>query len=170
MSMIEVVGVLLALAGGGVALLLLLFGLPGPWLLLALACVYAWASAFAQVGWGLLAWLTGLALAGEGLELWLSARATAALRPSWRVSIGAIAGSLIGALFGAPFLLGLGALLGALLGAFVGAGAAAASEGGSRDEIWATGVAALRGRFAGFVMKVALVVAMSASWLVAMFR
>lgn len=137
----------------------LLFGFPGTFIIVAVALVYAWATGFAAITWSTLGWLIGLALVGEAIEL-VAAAGGAGERPSRRVAIAAIAGGFVGGIIGLPILFGLGALLGALVGAFVGAAMAAASEGGSVDRSFRAGVAALRGRLLGFVLKTSLAVVM----------
>jgi uncharacterized protein YqgC (DUF456 family) len=138
----------------------LLLGLPGTFVILGAALVYAWATDFAVVHWGTLLWLSGLALVAEGIEFLAAARAPAGARPSRRVAVAAILGALIGGIVGAPFFFGLGSLLGAFAGAFAGAALAAASQGRSLDDSLRTGLAALRGRLLGFVVKSAIAVAM----------
>jgi uncharacterized protein YqgC (DUF456 family) len=138
----------------------LLFGLPGTFVILAAALVYAWATDFAVVQWGTILWMGGLALLAEGIEFVAAARAPAGTRPSRRVALAAIVGALIGGIAGTPFLFGIGSLLGAFAGAFAGAALATASQGGTMSESVRTGFAALRGRLLGFVVKSAIAVAM----------
>lgn len=142
------------------ALLSLIFGLPGTFLIVATAVVYAWATGFAAVHWSTIGWLTVLAFIGEGIEFAASAVGAAGTRPSRRVSLSAIGGALVGGIVGTPFLFGIGSLLGALAGAFAGAAVAVASEGGSLGAAFTTGLAALRGRLLGFVLKTAIAVVM----------
>ena len=149
---------LLAVCLGG--LLALVLGLPGTFIILGAAFVYAWLGGFAGVTWATLGWLLLLAVIGEGLEFFAAAAGAARERPSLRVTVGAIVGGLIGGLIGTPILFGVGSLLGALAGAFVGAALAVASEGGDARSALSTGFAALRGRFLGFVLKTAVAMVM----------
>lgn len=142
------------------ALASLLFGLPGTFLIVVAALVYAWATSFSAVQWSTIVWLGLLALVGEGIEFVASGVGAAGARPSRRVSVAALAGGLVGGLVGTPFLFGIGSLLGALLGAFAGAALAVASEGGSLGSAFTTGLAASRGRLLGFVLKSAIAVVM----------
>lgn len=141
------------------ALFSLLFGLPGTFIILGAASIYAWATAFTTIGWSTLGWLLVLAIVGEAIEL-LAAAGGSGQRPSRRVAIAAICGGIAGGLIGTPILFGIGSLLGALAGAFTGAALAAASEGGSIDHSFRAGLAALRGRLLGFVLKASLAVVM----------
>lgn len=162
-------GVSLAAIGAMVAFALLVLGFPGTWLFLLLALAFAWWTGFAWVGTTSLAVLAALAVAGEVLEFWLGASAAARVRPSWKVAAGAIFGGLVGGLLGAPLLFGLGALLGALAGTFAGAALAVAWEGGSVEEMWRTGLAAMRGRWWGFLAKLVTLCTMVAAFVAALF-
>jgi hypothetical protein len=159
-ALLHVVGVILLFAGCLAALFALAFGIPGTFLIVGVALVYAWATGFAAVQWSTIGWLTLLAVVGEGVELAASGAAAAGQRPSRRVTAGALLGGLAGGLIGAPFLFGFGALLGALLGAFAGAALAVGSEGGTLVDSFRTGLAAMKGRLIGFVLKAALAVVM----------
>jgi uncharacterized protein len=156
----HVLGLLLLFGGCLLALASLVFGLPGTFLIVGAAILYAWATGFAAVHWSTIGWLTVLAVIGEGVELISTTAATAAARPSWRVHAGALAGALAGAIVGAPLFFGVGALLGALAGAFAGAALAVKLEGGTLGDSVATGFAALKGRLLGFVVKVAIAAVM----------
>jgi uncharacterized protein len=142
------------------ALASLIFGLPGTFLIVLAALVYAWATGFAAVQWTTILWLLLLALVGEGIEFFAGAAGAAGDRPSRRVTLCVLIGGFSGGLIGAPFLFGVGSLLGALLGAFVSAVLAVASEGGDTGTALATGWAAMRGRLLGFVLKASIAVAM----------
>lgn len=143
-----------------VALASLVFGLPGTFLIVAAALVYAWATGFAAVQWSTVGWLLLLALIGEGVELVAGSVSAAGTRPSRRVTIAVLAGGFVGGLVGTPFLFGIGSLIGALIGAFGGAALAVASEGGSVGSALTTGLAAMRGRLLGFVLKASIAVVM----------
>lgn len=143
-----------------VALASLVFGLPGTFLIVAAALVYAWATGFAAVQWSTIGWLLLLALIGEGVELVAGSVSAAGARPSRRVTIAVLAGGFVGGIVGTPFLFGIGSLIGALIGAFGGAALAVASEGGSMGSALTTGFAAMRGRLLGFVLKASIAVVM----------
>lgn len=142
-------------------LISLLFGVPGTFLIVGAALVYAWATGFTAVQWSTIGWLLLLAVIAEAIEF-ASAALTAApgARPSRRVTVAALAGGIVGGILGVPFLLGVGALLGALAGAFTGAALAVGSQGGSTRDALVTGLAAMRGRLLGFVLKSAVAAVM----------
>jgi hypothetical protein len=149
------------------ALLTLVLGLPGTFMIVLIGGVYGWATGFAEVTVGTIAGLFGLALLAEAVELASVARGGGdpARKPSLRITIAAIAGAIVGAIFGAPLFFGIGALFGAFAGAFAGAALAAVSEGHDRDTAVHHGMQALRGRVLGFVVKSAIATAMTV-WLI----
>jgi hypothetical protein len=61
---------------------------------------------------------------------------------------------------GAPIWFGIGARHGALAGAFAGAALAVVSLGGQTSDAVRSGLTAMRGRFAGFLVKLAISVVM----------
>jgi hypothetical protein len=162
-SVVHALGVVLLFGACLIAIISLVLGFPGTFVILGAAVVYAWATDFAAVRWSTIGWLTILAVAGEAIEFLASGVGAAAADvgpPSRRVWISALTGGFIGGLVGTPFLFGVGALLGALAGAFAGAAFAVASQGGTLRSALETGMAALRGRLLGFVVKAALAVVM----------
>ena len=159
-TVLHVLGLVLLFLGCLLALFSLIVGLPGTFLIVGAALLYAWATGFAAVQWSTIGWLALLAVIGEGVELLASSAAAAGAQPSRRATVGALVGALAGGIGGAPFLFGVGALLGALLGAFAGASLAVRSEGGTVGESVTTGLAAMKGRLLGFVLKAALAVVM----------
>src|SRR3954465_578231 len=111
-----------------------LVGLPGNWLIVAAAVVYAWLGpqdTRAALGWPTLGVLAGLAVVGEVSEFAAGAAGVKRLGGSWLGAIMALVGSVGGAVTGAvvgipvpvvgPLLAallfgGLGALVGAVVG------------------------------------------------------
>lgn len=143
-----------------VGVISLVLGLPGTWLIVATALVYAWATGFAAVQWSTVGWLVLLASAAEIAELVSGSAIVAGSRPSLRVTLAVLIGSFAGGLIGMPFFFGVGSLLGALAGAFAGGALAVSSQGGSAVEALQTGYAALRGRLLGFALKTAIALVM----------
>jgi hypothetical protein len=143
-----------------IALASLVIGLPGTFLIVAAALGYGWLTGFVAVTWTTLAWLLGLAVIGELLELLSSAAGSSTERPSRRTAGWALGGGIVGGIAGTPFLFGIGSLLGALAGAFGGAALAVTSQGGDTRAALRSGLTAMRGRFLGFVAKLAIAVVM----------
>lgn len=163
-----VAGMLIAIAGTAAGLALLILALPGTWLFWLAAALFAWWTGFLVVGGWTVLGLFALATAGELLEFYLGVSSAARSRPSWRVLVCTLLGGVVGAMLGAPLLFGLGALPGALLGTFAGAALGVAWEGGAVREMWATGVAAMRGRWRGFLAKLIALCTMGVVFLIAL--
>jgi hypothetical protein len=159
-SFLPILGLLALFSFCLLALGSLLFGLPGTFLIVAAALTYGWATDFVAVDWSTIGWLAGLAVLGEGIEFFAATASATSERPSWRVTVFVLAGGIAGGIIGTPLLFGIGSLLGALAGAFAGAALAVRSEGGSVESAVGTGLAAMRGRFLGFVLKSAIAVVM----------
>jgi len=154
-------------------LLLVLFGLPGNWLMVLSTCLFAWWQWDQRVfsGWTLVA-ITALALLGELIEFlagMLGARGSGA---SWRASIAAVFGAILGAVLG-TFVIPV-PLLGAVIGASIGAGLAVwateAARGEAAEHSLRRGVGAGVGQFFGTAGKIMLglviwlVIAIAAFW------
>jgi uncharacterized protein YqgC (DUF456 family) len=106
---------------GGAVLLLNAVGLPGNWILLSLALLYAFLTDFQQLGWIAVALMGALAIAGELLELGVGAVYTAKRGATRRAVLGSFLGGIAGALLAAPLVPPFGSMLGAFAGSFMGA-------------------------------------------------
>jgi len=159
-----------ALLGLG-CLLLVVIGLPGTWVLLALAFGLELVDAFLlpgdtaeTFGWELLAACAGLALVGEGIEALAGVAGARFGGGTRRGMVGAFLGGIAGAIFLTPLLpipvVGtlLGAMLGAFLGAFVGEATGPAARG--RDHNLRAALGAAVGKLGGTVAKLAIGVVM----------
>ncbi len=157
-----ILGATMLLAVCLAGLVSLVFGLPGTFVIALAALVYAWATGFTTMTWTTPVWLFGLAIAGEVIELLVTGAAAGAAsqQQSRRVNIATIVGAIIGGIVGTPFLFGVGSLIGAMLGAFAGAALAVSSDGGTWQHSMRVGLAALRGKFFGFVVKAAIAATM----------
>ena len=112
------IGFFLVMAGG---ILVIPFGLPGGWIILADAFVYALATGFQKITWPILGILLAMALVAEGVELLSGIWGAKRYGASRRAIAGAIAGAILGAILMSPLLFLVGAMIGAFLGAFAGA-------------------------------------------------
>jgi len=152
---------------------LVVFGLPGNWLIVILTCLFTWwrwdDSVFSI--YTLIAILV-LAVLGELVEFFGSMHGAKRAGASWLGSISAIAGAITGAILG-TFLIPMpffGTLLGACLGAGLCAWGFEFSRGKKMQESVRYGVGAGFGRFLGTTMKFALgiviwlIVAVAAFW------
>ncbi len=97
-----------------------IFGLPGNWLLAALAGVWAWLHPEGNLTWWLVGGLFAMAAVAEVAEFLLQAWSAKRFGATGQGNWGGIIGAIIGAVMGAPLFFGLGALPGALIGAYVG--------------------------------------------------
>lgn len=156
----HVAGLMLLALGCAVGLASLVFGLPGTFVILGSAILYAWLTGFAAVTWATIGWLAGLSLVGEALEFFSGVVGSGSERPSRRTMIWTLAGGVIGGVVGTPFFFGVGSLIGALVGAFFGAALAVRSEGADSRTALRSGLVAMRGRLLGFVAKLAIAVVM----------
>jgi hypothetical protein len=121
------VAVLVTLAGAA-SLFLVVIGLPGTWLFLALALAielldHLWLDGERTVtfSWWLLAACTLFALVGEGLEFLAGALGAKHGGASRRGMVFAVVGGVLGGIAGTPFGLVIGAFVGATVGTFLGA-------------------------------------------------
>jgi len=155
-------GIIALIGASTAALASLVIGLPGTFIMVAIALFYALTTGFASVTWATIAILLALAVAGELLEFASTVSSNSGPSPSRRVSLAALVGGVVGGILGLPLLFGLGSLLGALCGAFAGAALAAGFEGHDLASALSYGRGAMRGRLLGFVAKVAVGVCMVA--------
>jgi len=152
--------------------MLTLLSLPGNWLMVAVAAVYAYVvppDSPTALGWPTVAVLACLAAVGELIEFLAGALGVAAAGGTRRGAVLALAGSFAGAILG--IVLGLpipliGPLLAALL--FAGLGALAGgllgelSAGKNLDASWRIGKAAFWGRLVGTLGKATVGAVMAA--------
>jgi uncharacterized protein YqgC (DUF456 family) len=156
----------LLVVASGMAWLLTLFTLPGNWLIVAAAAVFAWLlpeDAGRGIGWTTVAVLAGLALLGEIVEFGAGAAGAAKQGASRRAIglsiIGAMVGSILGLTIGLPIpILGsfVMAVLGGAAGAFVGAYLGETWKGRSEVDRMAAGRGAFAGRLWGTAGKLAV--------------
>ena len=140
-------------------LFLVLFGLPGNWLIIISTMLFAWRYAEAGVfsGWTLVV-ITVLASLGEVVEFLAAATGAKSSGASLLGSAAAIAGAVIGAAVGTfsiPIPL-IGTLIGACCGAAIAASAVGLIKGDKADEFLRHGIGAGTGEFLGITSKLAL--------------
>lgn len=142
---------------------LTLFGLPGNWLILGVASLFAYLvpnMGGRGISWNVVAVLAGLALLGELLEFAAGAAGMAkggSKRGAVLAVIGSMIGGIAGAVVGIPIpLLGslVGVLLFASLGAMAGAIAGERWKGSALGNSLEIGKAAFWGRLFGSLAKV----------------
>lgn len=152
--------VVAVLAGWG----LTVFSLPGNWVIVVSAALYAWLGpadpSRLALGLGVVLTLAALATLGEIVEFaagaWGAVKAGASRRAAALALVGSLAGSVLGMFVGLPIPV-VGSIVAALL--FASLGAAAGAIGGEVwagkevDESWGVGGAAFLGRLCGTLGK-----------------
>ena len=154
-------------------LLLVVFGLPGNWLIVISTALFAWwrwdDAVFSICT---LIFITALAVLGELVEFFGGMAGAKRAGAGWRGSIGALLGAVTGAILGTfliPVLL-LGTLIGACIGAGIGAWGFELLAGRKSEESIRSALGAGFGEFLGITSKFALgiliwlIVAVAAFW------
>ena len=146
---------LLLICGGGICWLTNLFSLPGNWILLGMAALFAWLASETGdhgISWTTVGIMAGLAVLGEVIEFFAGAAGAAKQGASRRSIvfslIGGMAGSIGGAIVGFPVPV-IGPVIAALLGGAGGAFAGAYLGEKSIERPHSESMAVARGAFAG---------------------
>lgn len=149
----------LLIAALGTGWVLTLLAMPGNWLVVAAAVVYAWLgpqTGILQIQWKTVVVLVVLAVVGEILEFATGVVGTRRAGGSKRSAVYSLVGSLIGAIGGATVGIpipvvgsAIGAVVGGAVGAFGGAAYAEHSLGLGTDQSMKVGKAAFWGRLLG---------------------
>lgn len=152
------------------SLILIVFGLPGLWVMIAAAVCFKILVPGHPIGWFTVAAITFLAVCAEVFEFTLTGRYARKYGGSRRAGWGAIIGGFIGMMVGIPVPI-IGSVIGAFAGSFAGAFIAELS-GGQSGTAGATRVAtgALVGRVVATALKIGIGCAMAAWILVAAWR
>jgi uncharacterized protein YqgC (DUF456 family) len=154
-------------------LLLVLFALPGNWLMLVLTCLFAWwrweegvFSIYTLIAIGILATL------GELFEFFGGMGGARKAGARWFGAFGALLGAIIGAVvctFLIPILM-LGTVIGACVGAGIGALVFEMAAGRRMEESARSGLGASLGELVGITIKISLgfviwvIIAFAAFW------
>lgn len=146
---------LLLFAVAFVGLFLTAIGLPGTWLLLAVATIAKLSVPEMSMAWWPI-W-TGFVLAfiAEGIEFLLASSYARKYGGSERAGWGALIGGVAGAFVGFPVPL-IGPLIGAVVGTFIGALVAEYSATGAQGDAGRVAWGAMLGRVMATVVKVGL--------------
>lgn len=155
----QITAIVLLLLAVGVGWLLTLLAMPGNWLMVGAAALYAWLgpqSGVTQISWKTVAAMTALAVLGEIAEFLAGVVGARRAGGSSRAAVYSLIGSLIGAIGGATAgipipVLGsaIGAVVGGALGAFGGAALAEHTLGEHMQQSMKVGQAAFWGRLLG---------------------
>jgi uncharacterized protein len=152
------------------SLVMIVFGLPGLWVMIASAVCYRILLPDQPISWFSIAGITVLAIVAEVFEFTLTGRYARKYGGSRRAGWGAIIGGFVGMMVGIPVPI-IGSVIGAFAGSFVGAFIAELS-GGQSNTAGATKVetGALVGRVVATALKVGIGCAIAAWILVAAWQ
>ncbi len=158
-----VIGYIFFFAIMAAALAVIIVGLPGAWIILIEALVFALVTDFDKgIGWYDLLALLALAGTGELLEFLITARGAQKEGGSWKSMLAAIVGGIVGALVVNGFIPVIGAVLGAFLGAYAGAYLQTYLEHRDKERARQIALGAFKGRIGGALSKISVGVAMVA--------
>lgn len=135
-------------------------GLPGTFLIVLNAFVFAVVTHFTQISWGFLGILFFIAVLLEGFEFLIGAATAGKYGASKKGMLGAIIGGFVGAVWGTPVMPVIGTLLGAFLGSFAGAALFEYLATRELEKSLHVGFGAFLGSVGGKLMKIAAAVAM----------
>ncbi len=160
MIILEILGHILfwiVMLGG---ILLIPFGLPGTFVIVANALILGWLTDFAEVTWKFLGLLLLIAVVMEVIEFFIGAATAGKYGASKLGMFGAIVGGFVGAIWGTGIVPLLGTLLGAFAGAFTGATLFEYINTKDFDKSLRVGFGAFLGTVGGKLTKIAVAVAM----------
>lgn len=151
------------------SLVLIVFGMPGLWVMIAAAVGYRILVPGQPIGWFTIICITLLAVAAEVLEFTLAGRYARKYGGSRRAGWGAIIGGVIGAFMGVPIPI-VGSVIGAFAGSFAGAFIAELSGGRPGGEATRVATGALIGRAVSTALKIGVGCTITAWILVAAWQ
>jgi uncharacterized protein YqgC (DUF456 family) len=136
-------------------ILIIPIGLPGTFLILGSALLFALATGFATISWGVLAVLLAIAVVAEVVEFVLGAAAAKRFGGSNTAMAGAIIGGFVGAVWATPFFPVVGTVIGAFAGCFAGAALFEYFGSGDLQKSIQVGTGAFLGAVGGKLTKIA---------------
>jgi uncharacterized protein YqgC (DUF456 family) len=163
LSVLSIIGLVFFFLVMALALLSHLLGLPGNWVILAEALVYALITHFNKgIGWYDLLALALMAGAGELAEFIITAYGAQKFGASKKAVAGALVGGLVGAILVNMVLPLIGAVIGAFLGVYLGAFLITYYLEKDLAKARNSGLGAFMGRIGAVLVKGSLGVAMAA--------
>ena len=132
-----------------------IMGLPGLWLIVLAAMLYAWGFGFALIGTWTLLVVFALAVVAEIIEFVAGAAGSKSAGGSKRGMAGAIAGGLVGGIVGSVMIPVpiVGTIVGSVAGTFVGAYVVELGVGRSHGDSLYISAGAAKGRIWGMIWK-----------------
>ncbi len=160
MAALEIAGLVIFFLIIAAGMIMILFSLPGCWIILADAIIYGLITRFQEVNLWVLLLLLFVATAAEGLEFLAGVYGTKYYGASRRGIIGAIIGAILGAILMSPLLFLIGAVIGAFIGAFLGASIVEYLNDRNYKRAIRAGMGAFLGKLGGILAKEIAAVAM----------
>jgi uncharacterized protein YqgC (DUF456 family) len=151
-------GILLLLCLGGIFVTLL--GLPGLWVMVLAALVYAWYTSFTYVGLWTLVILTAIAGVAELIEFLAGSAGAKKAGGSRRAAWGALIGGILGAILLTIPVPIIGTTIGLCIGVFVGALIGEMSVRDDAAHSIRVGIAATKARIYAIIIKLLFSIAM----------
>lgn len=161
MIQMEIVGMVVFTAVLFLGIISPFFGLPGTFIIVADALVYALINRFQKITVSLLVLLLGLAVAGEIFEFFSNIFGAKHYGASRLGLIGSFLGGIVGIFVGNSLLPVLGPLLGGLVGAFAGAFLFELFRKEGSKRAVSAGLGAFLGRIAAISVKVFITIIMT---------
>lgn len=152
--------ILLLLCLGGIFITLL--GLPGLWVMVVSALLYAWYTHFAYVGWWTLVSLALIAAVAEVIEFVAGSAGAKKAGGSRRAAWGALIGGILGAILLTIPVPVIGTTIGLCIGVFVGALMGEITLRDDAAHSIRVGIAATKARIYAIIVKLLFSVAMLA--------
>jgi len=143
--------ILLLAALGGIFLTLL--ALPGLWVMIAAAILYAWYTAGQYISWWTIAIMAALALVAELIEFFGGSRGAKKAGGSKRAAWGALIGGIVGAIVLTISVPIIGTTIGLCIGVFAGALIGEMTVRREGDHLMRVGFAAAKAQVIAIVIK-----------------
>lgn len=137
------------------SLVMIVFGFPGLWVMIAAAAGYTILDPSRPISWFSIAGIVILAVIAEVLEFSLAGKYARKYGGSRRAGWGAIIGGMVGAFAGVPIPI-IGSVIGAFVGSFAGALIAELSRGTASGDATKVATGALIGRLVATALKVGI--------------
>ena len=120
MELMNMIGFILFYVAMGIGAIMILFGLPGIWVIWISIAIFAFAANFNTTDWHVVVLTLIMALLGEVIEFFVGVVGSKKLQVSNGAIVASIIGGIIGAVIGFPIFL-IGSILGMFAGVFLGA-------------------------------------------------
>ena len=158
----EIIGWIVFVLFWLIGIIIIPFGLPGTFVIVIDALIFAWLTNFQPITWKFLGILLGLSIVVELIEFFLGAAAAKRYGSSKWGMWGAIMGGFFGAFLATPFSPILGTIFGAFVGAFLGAFVFEYIRDSDVNKAlrsgWGAFLGAVTGRFLKLIVAIAMVV------------